>query len=76
MNRASKRRSTAAVAWIGALCGLAGLTGCEKEVQDEFRAAAATSLQQGFNAILTGIVDGVFAVIEPETDTGTDAEAG
>lgn len=35
----------------------------------EFRTAANPALQSGLTSILTGLVDGVFAVIEPEPET-------
>ena len=63
-------------------CGILGLllagsmlTGCEEAVRNEFRTAAATSLQSGLSAILDGIVDGIFAVIEPD-ETTTDTTGG
>ncbi len=46
---------------------LGGLSGCE--AGREFRAAAVPALQTGVTQILTGLLDGIFAVIEPDTDT-------
>ncbi len=47
-------------------------------VFEEFRAAASDELEEGVNAILDGVVTGVFAVFEPDdpattggTGTGT-----
>lgn len=39
----------------------------------EFRDAAGPALQSGVTSILTGLVNGVFAAIEPEPDTDGDA---
>lgn len=76
-NRRMQRR--AGLLTIVLAAGLLTMTGCEEEVRNEFRSAAATSLQSGFNSILTGIVDGVFAVLDPSDDggagTGTDPAA-
>lgn len=38
----------------------------------EFRAAAAPAIKTGVNSILDGLVDGLFAVVEPDT-AGTSA---
>lgn len=54
----------------------AAMTGCEPAVRDEFRAAALGSVQTGVNAILQGLVDGIFAVAEPEGDSGTGGTGG
>ncbi len=38
----------------------------------EFRAVASPAIHTGVTDILTGVVDGVFAVIEPDDATGTE----
>ncbi len=48
---------------------------CQDDVRDEFRTASAQSLQAGVNAILDGLVDGLFAVFDPEMD-GADTGTG
>ena len=40
--------------------------GCTGPYAKEFRTAAGDSLQNGIQGILTGIVDGVFAVYETD----------
>lgn len=68
----STRKTRRRTAFL-ALAPLMFATGCEKEVQDEFRSAAAGALQTGFSAIFDGILDGVFAVIEPNEPVGSEA---
>jgi len=41
----------------------------------EFRAAAGDSLETGVNAIMDGLVTGLFAVVAPE-DTADDTTGG
>jgi hypothetical protein len=45
--------------------------GCDDEVSAEFRAAALDSIHQGFDAIAQGILDGVFAIAEPNQDSSS-----
>ena len=45
-------------------------TGCEDA--EEFRAATGDALQTGLTTITTGLLDGIFAVWEPD-DTTTDS---
>lgn len=42
--------------------------GCDSDF-DEFRTTVTPGLRTGVNAILDGLVDGVFAVIEPNADS-------
>lgn len=46
--------------------------GCDSDF-DEFRATITPGLRSGVNSILDGLVDGVFAVIEPNPDTDAPA---
>ncbi len=46
-------------------------TGCEEEVADQFRDAAATSLEAGFKQIFDGLIEGAFAAFV----VGTQDEA-
>lgn len=41
-------------------------SGCDK-LGDDFRTAAGPSMQSGMTSLLTGVVDGAFAVFEPGT---------
>jgi len=49
------------------VCGV----GCDDEVAKEFRAAANDSVETGVNAILDGIVTGIFTVADPEDSTSS-----
>ena len=65
-----KRRMQTSISYGLVLIALAlplvGGLGCG-EYADEFRAAAAPSLRTGVDALVDGFVEGVFAVIEPDT---------
>ena len=53
---------------------LAFTAGCGDEVSKEFREAALGSIETGMNAVVDGLLDGFFAVAEPDstsTDSGT-----
>ena len=39
---------------------------------EEFRAIAASQVQSGLTSIVTGLIDGVFAVIEPDATTDSN----
>lgn len=69
-------RRPGAVLALAALGGL--MTGCNSdEAMRAFRNAASSSLQTGVTAILTGLVDGAFAVFELGPDGQADeGEAG
>lgn len=61
------------------LLGGACLSGCEPAIREEFRTAAFSSVQTGVSSILQGVVDGLFAVAEPEpsgTSTGGGTDTG
>lgn len=53
-----------------AVAAVAG-TGCD--IGAEFRAAAGPSLKSGVDSILDGVVEGLFAVLEPETPAESEA---
>ena len=58
-----------AVRWMAGVtaAGLLALaTGCTL-TDKEFRTIAGPQLEAGINSILDGLVDGLFAVIEPDT---------
>jgi len=50
------------------LLGLLPLAGCDA-VNKEFRAAAGPAIESGVDAILDGLVDGFFAVFDPDATT-------
>jgi len=65
MNRQLKKGG-----WLIAAAMVLGLgSGCE--INAEFRDVAVPSLQSGVSLILDGLVDGMFAVIDPGTTTAT-----
>jgi hypothetical protein len=50
--------------------------GCRSEAaMDEFRTVAADGLSAGLQTILSAVVDGVFAVVEPNPDGNSDGDA-
>ena len=62
---------------IGISLGLGGSTafsfgGCEAHA-DEFREAAAPALRTGVDSLMDGLVEGVFAVVEPESSSTDDS---
>jgi len=60
-----KRSIRACTGMIAMILAAACLTGCDRS--REFRDAAGSALHSGVSLILDGLVDGVFAVIEPDT---------
>lgn len=70
MNRVSwwVRGATRWAVVIGGSCVLP-LAACNGEIGRQFRTAAGASLETGVQAIVSGLLDGVFAVIEPEPET-------
>ncbi len=69
----SKRRSLSVC-----LLGLAFFAqgGCIPIEGTQFREAALPAIETGMSAILNGILDGVFATIEVETQTSDQSDAG
>jgi len=45
--------------------GLLPISVCNGTLGREFRAAAGSNIQQGAQSILSGVLDGVFAVLQP-----------
>ena len=70
--RRTARRGMCALGAAAALALSAGLSmgGCSDDF-DEFRAAASPQLEAGVDALLDGLVDGIFAVVEPNTSAET-----
>ncbi len=70
------RRKICALGASAALILSAGLSmgGCNDDY-DEFRAVAGPKLEAGVDALLDGLVDGIFAVIEPNADSQSAASA-
>lgn len=67
MVQSSRRNLACALAAIAVVFPLTLSAGCVTGT--EFRAAAGPAVQQGLTLILDGVVDGLFAVVEPDTET-------
>ncbi len=70
----SRRRCVRCAAIAPLIATLFASAGCQDDVVEEFRAAAAGQLQTGVSALLDGFVEGFFAVLEPNEETTTPAE--
>ncbi len=66
----SKKALRASIAAMSA--GATFATGCL--TGSEFREAAAPLVEQGVDSIMDGLIDGLFAVIDPDTTESTDAD--
>lgn len=60
-----KHRFWVLMVGTGMTLSMAG--GCAEA--EEFRSIAASQVQSGLTSIVTGLIDGVFAVIEPDATT-------
>ena len=69
MGTRAKRRPVKALAIVTSVLLLAAGMGCEDA--EEFRAATSDALQSGLTTIATGLLDGVFAVWEPDSTDDT-----
>jgi len=49
--------------------------GCEIRSAQEFRAIAGPELQSGLTSIVTGLIDGAFAVVDPD-DSNSNSDSG
>jgi len=67
-SRVRRLHTLAVIITIIALCGV---TGCV--TGREFRKVAGPAVQTGVTAIVNGLLDGIFAVIEPDTTTDGDS---
>ena len=68
MHQGRKRNTAQRMAAIGLLTlSLATLTACEEGI--EFRSVAGPGVKEGVVSIVNGLLDGVFAVVEPGTST-------
>jgi hypothetical protein len=63
-------RKLIGVAVVAGGSGLLPASACNGTIGQEFRAVAGDSIQQGVQSIVSGMLDGVFAVMEPDS-TGT-----
>lgn len=75
LHRVTLRRSRGRILRAGGatlalwLLPLGFCAGCSEEVSAQFRAAAIESVRDGFKSIAAGLLDGLFAIAEPDTDT-------
>jgi hypothetical protein len=69
-NPRTNRIAWRTVAWL-ALAALA-CTGCESDMAKEFRTAARPQLEAGVDSLVSGLLDGAFALWEPDTTTSTN----
>ena len=63
------------VVWATIGLAVALMSGCSL-ITDEFRATAVPALQTGVQSILTGLVDGLFAVVDPGTSATSATTTG
>lgn len=73
-----KRNGWLRKAWATAALTTSGtmwLGSCD-QFSKEFRAAAGPQLETGVNALLDGIVTGMFAVVEPDPGSGSSTSPG
>jgi hypothetical protein len=71
--RARKVRGAA----LALVLAAGGLTGCDDGIRDEFRAAALGGIETGVNAIMDGLLEGIFTIAEPSPgEDPDDAAAG
>ena len=66
MNGSRWRRVTAGAAIALTGSSLMGVNACTGDLGMEFRTAAGDNIQQGVQSIATGVIDGLFSVIEPQ----------
>jgi hypothetical protein len=69
-NSSAKRFIKAALLLAASLRAVSGCTDAE-----EFRAAAGDSIHTGLSAIADGLLNGIFAVVEPDATSDTDSSS-
>jgi hypothetical protein len=74
MKRSKKKRKMAALTAALGSSMLFGNGLCSGEIGREFRTAAGQNLQDGVLSIVTGIVNGAFAVIEPDANANDSTQ--
>ncbi len=65
----TSRRRCATIALV--TLSLTFAAGCDDEIAREFRQAAIGQVETGVNAILDGVLDGIFAIAEPDSSSST-----
>ncbi len=66
------RRAVRAAVLLGS-AGLLPISVCNGTLGREFRSAAGSNIQQGLQSIVSGVLDGAFAVLEPNPTSDTSA---
>lgn len=66
MNESRWLRVTTGAAIALASSSLTRMSACTGDLGLEFRTAAGDNIQQGVQSIVTGVVDGLFSVLDPE----------
>jgi hypothetical protein len=67
MTRTTTQRAGRFLAALAATAIL--ISGCDGKLGEEFRATTATSLESGLTTVVSGLIDGAFAVYDPGTDS-------
>lgn len=65
MKERTRRRCSWKLTFALLVCGLFALPGCL--TGDEFRAVAGPGVKSGVTSIVNGVLDGLFAIVEPDT---------
>lgn len=72
MNRGTWVRCLSRAALAAGASSVLRLSACTGDSAKEFRSVVVPNLQAGVLSILTGLVDGTFAVIEPDNPVESD----
>ena len=67
MKRAGWIHTLIGTATVMGGAGLLPISACDGTLGYEFRTAAGDSIQQGVQSIVSGVLDGMFAVLEPDS---------
>ena len=71
MKRSRRARVWMSIATVVGGSGLLPVSACNGVLGRQFRTAAGDSIEQGVQSIVSGVLDGVFAILEPDSDTTT-----
>lgn len=69
MQKCPTRKLAFLFAVLALMAAPLAVSGCEESLRREFRSVAGDAVQTGVNSILSGLVDGLFAIIDT-TDNG------
>ena len=72
-------RENRIIAWTAALVlvmvVVLGNVACDSEMAKEFRAASRTQLESGVDAMVDGLLDGVFTLWDPESSSSSSSSS-